>query len=218
MNFSESRSRVVIEELHDDFFEFPLIREIEILNLNSTHIKYISDKIGELKNLKDLFLCHNYLEELPKGILEIDSLEWLVLQANNLSSLQIDISPLQNLDYLHLGGNKFTEVPDCVYNLRNLTSLRLDYNRKISEISPDIERLTKLTNLNITACPIKFLPKEFWALKTFRYLTFAESDISCIPDEIFECEKLAQLDIRDTNISESRKNELIEGLKCKVLV
>ena len=65
--------------------------------------------IGNLKNLKWLFLSYNKIEKLPKEIGELKNLERLCLLGNKITEIQKEIGKLKNLKVLSLWNNPLSQ-------------------------------------------------------------------------------------------------------------
>jgi len=84
----------------------------------------IAPEIGNLINLKRLYLYDNRLKELPEQIGNLVNLEILDLSSNSLEGLPFSVSNLANLKVLYLGGNKITqEVANTIQNLLPNTTI-----------------------------------------------------------------------------------------------
>ena len=77
-------------------------------------IPAIPKEIGELVNLKELYIYYNQLTSIPE-----------------------EIGNLVNLKYLHIYNNQLTSIPEEIGNLVNLKSLLID-NNKLTSISKEI--------------------------------------------------------------------------------
>jgi len=108
-----------------------------ITNIEGIHI---------FKNLDELKLSDNQIEELPEEIGELKKLKWLYLPYNNLQSLPKEIGNLENLEELDLNFNKIKELPSEIAKLKNLVTLNLE-NNKLQWLPKEIVELVKSPNL-----------------------------------------------------------------------
>ena len=79
-----------------------------------------------MKNLTNLYLCGNIIEQLPEEIGELKALRVLDLQKNNLQFLPNSIGKLKNLNVVNLSDNKLSALPtgkntqcDSYFNLKS---------------------------------------------------------------------------------------------------
>ena len=111
--------------------------EVEKLDLSGIRLTGLPSKIGQLINLKVLFLYNNSLSSLPPEIGKLANLTILSLYNNSLSSLPPEIGQLDNLTLLHLDNNSLSSLPPEIGQLANLTLLHLD-NNSLSSLPPEI--------------------------------------------------------------------------------
>ena len=92
-------------EFKCDLTELALLQDLEILHITnqSKWISEIPEEIGQLTNLRELYLWNNQvLETLPDSV-----------------------SQLQNLEIINISGNGFTSVPEVLLSLPNLQTICL---------------------------------------------------------------------------------------------
>ncbi|WP_028973679.1 leucine-rich repeat domain-containing protein [Spirochaeta cellobiosiphila] len=208
-----SSVRAEIPRLSDDFFDYPFLQDIWRLDLSNKKTTEISDKISQLKNLKEVFFNHN--DSLPKHLFSIKSLETLVSRFNNIQTIPDEIQNLTSLQGLNIADNPIEVFPKVISNLTNLTWLNIK-NTNITEIPEEIGKLTKLEQPNFENCRIKKLPESFWQLREFRYMLFSFSNLEEIPDNLPDYPRLDKFDIRGTNIPQDRIEKLIDQFGDKV--
>jgi Leucine-rich repeat (LRR) protein len=133
---------------------------MEILHLSVNKISHVSPKILNLKNLIELNLAGNHLQD---------------------SSIQLPIS-LRRLD---LSQNQFTEVPECFGGLTNLEKLDLSENFIHSGIE-NLRNLSKLNLLQLACNSLHSLPEEFhqW-YPNMRLLSLAYNHLTSLKLETF---------------------------------
>ncbi|MEQ9485810.1 leucine-rich repeat domain-containing protein [Coleofasciculus sp. F4-SAH-05] len=98
------------------------------LDLSGKGITEIPECIGQLTNLKWLYLSKNKITNIPKCIGQLNNLKWLFLDGNKITNIHDLTGQLNNLKWLFLGGNQITEIPECIAQLTNLQKLDLDNN------------------------------------------------------------------------------------------
>ncbi|XP_077990083.1 leucine-rich repeat-containing protein 58-like [Glandiceps talaboti] len=159
------------------------------LDISSNRLKYISDEITRLQNLKVLVAKNNrldcesfpkdfadcprleevnfsgnQLEEFPVELTQIPTLRHVFLGANQIRTLPIEVQHLKNLEILYLGGNRLTEIPAELGNLSNLISLGLCDN-KIEVLPPALAKLTNLQSLSLHNNQLTVLPPQIVKLR-----------------------------------------------------
>ena len=92
-------------------------------------IHTLPESIGNLDDLRQLYLEWNHIETLPDSFTNLTALVQLFISNNRLSSLPEDIGDLQSLYLLDLGYNELTSLPDSIVNLPLLTYLWLFSNQ-----------------------------------------------------------------------------------------
>ncbi|ORX77341.1 L domain-like protein [Anaeromyces robustus] len=101
----------------DIIFELTYIKELYLLN---DKISSISEKTGNISNLKRLDIRGNNINTLPDNIGNLNKLKYLYLNNCKLNSIPKEIDNLTNLQKLI--------IPDEIGNLKNLNELMLDNN------------------------------------------------------------------------------------------
>ena len=99
--------------------------------------------IGNLTNLKELYLNENHFENLPDSIGNLVNLETFYAQGNRLTELPDSFSQLKNLKVLNLGNNNLTRFPPSIAKLSSLEKLHLSYN-VIENFPPNLIQLRNL--------------------------------------------------------------------------
>lgn len=93
---------------------------IETANFHNCKINSLPTNIGDLKDLKELDLSHNFLRAIPKSIEEMTELESLDLQMNGFKKFPMALKFLKKLKFLDFRHNQvdysFTpvEIPEGV--------------------------------------------------------------------------------------------------------
>ena len=134
------------------------LTELEVLDLSYNSLNTIPEIIGELHNLKGLYLRSHasvgkeFSGVIPESLGDLQNLEVLALSGDfsnipesigNISQLeeleivvgaQISgsipewIGKLNNLKILYIGGENFTAIPECIGTLYNLRKITLNGN------------------------------------------------------------------------------------------
>ena len=89
--------------------------DLESLVLAGNGLSEISERVGDLNNLRMLDLGHNKLHELPDSIGRLEGLsDFLYLHDNRLATLPSSFARLERLRYLNISENAFEVLPEVV--------------------------------------------------------------------------------------------------------
>ena len=102
-------------------------------------ITRLPPEIGQLQQLRELYLNGNQLTTLPAAIGQLQQLQILSLVGNQLTALPAAIGQLQQLQRLDLSGNQLTTLPDEITRLRQLEWLYIENNPKL-QLTPAQEQ------------------------------------------------------------------------------
>ena len=128
------------------------------------------------------------LTELPNSIGNLKELRILFLTSNHLINLPESFKNLSNLKNLQLGGNKFQALPDWFGNFKNLQELDLCANELLA-LPETIGNLENLTWISLGPNKISVLPESFKYLKKLQYLDLEDAGLrsfSNIPEEFID--------------------------------
>jgi len=141
--------------------EFLALTSLEVYYKN---IEILPNEIGDMINLRHLYLNDNRIKYVPPDIGKLTNLMHLDFSFNNLTSIPKEIGNLKNLRKLILNSNKLTELPEEIGSITELKILSLQNNLLIS-LPNTMIKLQNLTELNISKNKIKKLPEEFNEMK-----------------------------------------------------
>ena len=123
---TEKYSDVNIDEIQKQYniinFKYIYKKIKDLLYLNKT-LK-LNRMVTDLINLKELDLCDNQLEEIPKEIGSLINLQKLNLYNNQLKEIPKEIGSLINLQILNLNHNQLKEIPKEIESLINLCVIK----------------------------------------------------------------------------------------------
>src|SRR5690242_12001387 len=89
--------------------------DLQTLVLADNDLTEISERVGDLGQLRMLDLGHNRLSELPAGLGRLEALrDFLYLHDNQLTQLPASLGRLQRLRYLNISENAFEVFPEAV--------------------------------------------------------------------------------------------------------
>lgn len=202
-NSSETLKNLSLDNI--GLYEIPkqvyLLNNLETLNLYNNNIKYIDEKIINLKNLKSLSLSGNCFDKFPIEIFKLENLEYLYLDNLNLSDLPKEIGNLKNLKCISLNFNKLKYIPEIILDLKNLEELYL-FSNPLIKLPENIGRLNKLNIIILDNTNLTYLPNSFGKLNNIKEVSLMNTTISKLPKEIRKLNKLERLCLTNCSISE----------------
>lgn len=190
------------------------INESTKLSLARLSLETLPSEIGNLTNLRILWLEQNNLTGLPPEIGNLNNLEILWLDNNPLIGLPTEIGNLTNLKALWLQETDLQELPTEIGNLTNLQELYLG-STAVSTLPPEIGNLTNLEWLYVSSPKLSELPPEIGNLTNLRVLSIGvgmthniyysglprSSPLNELPAEIYNLTNLTRLTVAGTEIS-----------------
>lgn len=129
----------------------------------------ISNKIGDLSNLKILYIGTSKLKKLPPSIEKLVNVEELYLERNYLESFPLEIISLHSLTHLSLSCNFLKTIPSTIQNLEELKHLDLGHNH-LKNVPLEIEKLQALEHLNLSYNELKNLPLSITKIESLQEL------------------------------------------------
>jgi len=149
----------------NNFFEelsnLKFLTYLELKGISTNFKKGLSNKIGNLTNLKTLIYAKNNLEclstELPNEIGNLINLEKLDLSGNGFDGyIPKTIGNLKNLKYLDLSSNKFNgTIPYEFKNLENIKEIDLSDNSNLHGYIPQLSNVTACNYKDTDLCSLK---------------------------------------------------------------
>ena len=114
--------------------------------MNGNKLTSLPSQIGELINLKSLYLDDNQLTSLPVEIGQLKSLQYLSLYQNPMTKLPNEIGALENLQYLELESSQLMSVPpEYLKKLKNLIKVTLRDKEDLNPLKKaDLELLRQV--------------------------------------------------------------------------
>jgi len=168
----------------------------ETLVLADNELVEVSEKIGQLKQLRMLDLGHNQLRAVPNAVGELAGLsDFLYLHDNQLSVLPASLARLTRLRYLNIGENAFETLPECVCSMAGLIELRISGNR-LSELPGAVSRLSRLRELHARNNRLGTLPRAIGQLAELRQIDLRGNPVTHLPEELANMPRLEKLDLR----------------------
>jgi internalin A len=190
LNFLETKDALI--DIPDELYE---LTELEELHLrNGFSISKISNKIKNLKNLKELTICNAEFTRFPLELIEMDSLTNLIIESPKLTELPTELSKWEKLGYLNLRNcshlNQIIGLPPKLHYIYLQGDSFTDFPTKVFELNA----LTKI----VTRCfKLKNIPEELFNLNDLRALFIGNSTLTSLPREILKLKNLMQLWLDD---------------------
>ncbi len=134
---------------------------LEYLNLSGDFfvnyklkIKALPISIGNLKELKELYLADNVIEIFPEELLNCSKLRVLDIQDNLLGVLPNNIQKLSGLEHLEIQANELINIPDNLADIKSLDYLDLSMNVTLDtkQSTAVLVKMKQLSNLNVSYC------------------------------------------------------------------
>ena len=190
-------SKTGLTEIPDEVFEKV---DLTVLHLFGNQIDSISSRIGELKNLEELYIGKNNLKTLPKEIGQLKNLKILSLQYNVIDSLPNEIGDLEQLETLWLDQNRLVTLPDSIGKLKNLKVLQVRFNR-LETLPVGLGDCERLSLLYLNRNNLNALPEEMGNLKQLREIYLAGSGaLNQIPESFCDLRYLEILEISQSTV------------------
>lgn len=156
--------------------EIGKLKNLEVLIISGSTVKFLPDEIEECKNLKSIIANSSRLEEIPATLGNLKNLRTLKIDNCNLKSIPKEIGNIKSLWHLSIGGNKITSVPNELSNLKNLTWLDLSDN-PIEEFPECILEMENLKRFWIFGNNIDKIPFEFKNLKYLDHVRLNKKNV-----------------------------------------
>jgi Leucine-rich repeat (LRR) protein len=160
-----------LTKVPDDVFNH---KEVKVLRLFGNEIDTLSERIGEMENLEELYLGRNMLTALPASIGNLKKLRILSVQNNNLISLPDEIGDLESLEELYLNQNDLIVLPQTIGNLKELVVLKVNYNW-LESIPESIGECTNLGFIHLNRNNLTALPSSLSNLSRLKELYLASA-------------------------------------------
>ena len=201
-NFNKS-----LREIYNSLYRIDQLKQklninlslLDIYNLDTleidgdvTEIDILPSEIGELVNLRRLWLPNNNLYKLPSELSQLTNLEDLILDNNNFTEFPLVLTEMPQLTFISIFRNRLETLPHEICNLVNLEEFNIGANF-FNTLPPEIGNLVNLVIFNISANNyLRTLPLEMTNLTNLRRLYAYDCYSLSIPPEI---EQMVHLDI-----------------------
>lgn len=191
----------------------------EQIQLSGMELPKVPTNIERLSRLKELYLSHNNITELPGWITDLSELCIADFSGNLLKETPEDLAGWKALHTLYLAVNQFETFPAEVCDLTSLKRLRLSGNR-LSQLPTHLGKLTGLEELHLRSNRLTALPSEIGRLENLKLLNVRNNNLRSLPGEIGRLKNLERLDLARNQLKtlppelgalENLKELLLEG-------
>lgn len=170
------------------------------LNFSSLMLTGVPEVIYRFKNLKELDLSKNYLENFSLDFKKLKKLKMIDLSYNNLGDESLHFNRNRKLRILNLVYNQLTTIPPVVTKNRRLEDLLLASNLMLNLGQCDFKRMKRLKNLNLYYNQIKDLPPQVTRLKRLEILDLYHNRLKFLPKEIGRMKHLHTLAVSNNQL------------------
>jgi Leucine-rich repeat (LRR) protein len=190
---------------------------LRTLVLADNDLTEVSERVGELQDLRMLDLGHNKLRRLPDSLGAIEGLsDFLYLHDNELAALPSSLMGLKRLRYLNISENEFEALPDAVTGMESLIELRVTDNR-LTEIPASISRLIRLRELHLRNNRLTTLPDAIASLAELRQIDLRGNPLTSLPEGLVVLPRLEKIDLRwVTTLEPPRWFAQLEARGCAI--
>lgn len=167
------------------------LRGVKVDNVTS----WVNDRVVGLA------LSDKGIRTIPAAIGELTELRMLYLDDNRIASLPAEIGNLRRLTYLRISGNRLTTLPETIGRLAFLQNLDASHNR-LNSLPAGIGNLVALLDLRLSHNELKVLPKEIGGLNRLRQLRADHNRIIYVAPQIGELRSLTHLVLGSNHLYE----------------
>lgn len=171
-----------LEKFPDQLGDWKGLKEIYA---SGTRIKQLPDSIGNLCELRSLFLtdCCS-LKSLPSSICKLKLLRILRLtNCSNLEELPEQLGDMERLEDIGVSGTSITRLPDSIRQIPYLHTLMLNSCKQLESLPGRNLGLSSIRVLALRDCNLSDddIPNDIWELSSLLVLDLSENGFSCLP-------------------------------------
>ncbi|QEE14972.1 leucine-rich repeat domain-containing protein [Promethearchaeum syntrophicum] len=145
----------------------------------------LPENIGNLTELKDLWIERQNITELPQSFSDLIKLRQISIRWSKLQSVNLLFERFTELEEMNLSANMLTEFPKNIEKAPNLTKLILNSN-PIRSIPKSIAKSNSIERIDLESCKITTIPKALKKLPNLKRLNINRNEIKYIPDFVSE--------------------------------
>lgn len=155
--------------------------KLNLIGLNFTYIPTgILNNSKFRKNITEVNMGANRIDEFPRDLLDLKNLEALILNGNAIPILPTQIEKLTHLNKLDISSNIISTLPTQIGKLKELTELTFASNN-ISMLPTQIAHLENLQSLDIACNEIEKVPETILKMPQLKILSLSRNRIKDIP-------------------------------------
>jgi len=164
------------------------------LKLAGLGLRQIPESLGQLTELRTLYLDGNQLTSLPESLEQLTQLQTLDLRGNQLASLPESLGQLTQLQALYLDGNQLTSLPESFGQLSQLQGLDVAGNQ-LKSLPESFSQLTQLQGLDLAGNQLTSLPGSVRQLTRLQGLHLGGNQLTSLPESFGQVTRLRTLDL-----------------------
>jgi len=188
----------------------------ESLDLTHQYLETVPEGIDSLKNLTNLTLDQNRIQELPDSLFKLSKMRHLSVQYNALKTVPPTIGELSSLESLDLAGNHLGELPEQLFKLPRLETLVLSDNN-LTRLPEDLGKLSSLKILEIKKNDLSTLPQSVSRLSNLEVLNLVGNKLTSLPD-LSGLKNLKSLALQNTGLSQAEVQKIRAQLSGRNVV
>ena len=178
------------------------LSELRELYLNENQLTSLPSTISHLSKLTHLNIVGNMIKALPAEFGELTALERLDADENLIENLPELFGDLSRLQVLEMSSNKLCSLPESFGKLKCLHTLNISSN-KLEDLPASFGQLPQITSLDMSENFLKVLPTEFKSHGIIELFYFETNNIAVLPEWFGNMPNLLQLSMRDNKLPDA---------------
>ena len=176
-----------------------------ILDLSNENLTMLPESIGQLTQLRHLFISKNKLTTLPETIGGLMQLQTLHIFDNQLTTLPESVGQLTQLQTLLIWGNQLTTLPEFIGELTQLQTLDISGNQLMA-LPESLAALSNLSSLvlgdSTGGLPLVALPHYVRQLTHLKIISVGQCELTSLPDWLGDLVELEELNVSGNNLTD----------------
>ncbi len=181
--------------------QFSNLTEIDISSNPALDLVQAFSVLGQLKNLKVLWLTNAKISDIPFQVTSLKALEELWLNDNNFSVIPASIKALDNLRYVSFFSNNIKNINLKKGDLPKLNQINLCYN-KFDTFPTELSILPSLKKIVIWGDSMTVVPNRIKRLKNIEEINIELNYVNAFPRSIRKLKYLKKLTAQQNNLTE----------------